>query len=283
MVNDVMYMGTNTDLTLSGSIWGNCPLAGLRTKRIKGTLLEFDFSSFNPTIPTTAGNWAADHGLEFMSSGTGALTVPALSAATASGVPVPGMTLGAASDNGNMSFRTVSCPFAMNRLSGQFWYEIRLKKSTIANTTFEIFAGLLEDITLTAIVPITTTAATLSDNNLVGIYSTESAGASGNSTYKANGVTAVTVQSAGFTFVADTFTNLGMRMTPSGDKDGSFIWSWYQDGVRLATSKQLPASGNGTDTPNDVALGLVFALRNAAGSSPGTCTIQSLRAAQVYG
>jgi hypothetical protein len=127
----------------------------------------------------------------------------------------------------------------------------------------------------------TATAATLSDNNMVGWYSTETTGAKASSTYKANGVTAVTVGADEATFVADTYTKLGFRYSQR-DKDGSFIVSFYQDGTRCASFKQLPSTGNGLDFPNDVAMGLVFAVRNATGSTPGTATLQWWRAAQLY-
>jgi hypothetical protein len=138
----------------------------------------------------------------------------------------------------------------------------------------------MENTALTAAVPITTTAATLADKNLVGFYRTESDGASVNTTYKADGVTAVTVAAAEITAAAATVLHLGMRMVPRGDRAGSYALSFYKDGVRTATSKLIP-SGAGTDFPNDINLGLVIATRNAAGTSPGSATIKRVRAAQL--
>jgi hypothetical protein len=139
----------------------------------------------------------------------------------------------------------------------------------------------MEDTALTAVVPITTTAATLADKNLFGFYSTESAGANASVSYKADGVTQVNISTTEVTFVADTYTKLGIKYELTGDKDGQYILSFYQDGVRLATSKQVPTAA-GTDFPNDIAMGLVLATRNAAGTSPGNATISWWRAAQLY-
>jgi hypothetical protein len=170
----------------------------------------------------------------------------------------------------------------LNRANQALWFEACFKKSSIANTIAEFFIGLMENTALTATVPITATAATLADKNLVGIYTTESAGSTGNSTYKADGVTAVTVGSAEYTFVADTYTKVGFKFTPSGDRAGAYCLSFYQDGTRLASSKIIPDSAGTVDFPTDVAMGPVLAIRNAAGSSPGNVTIKWWRAAQLY-
>lgn len=276
------WEGADTDQNrMSNSVWGRCPWNALRQKRVGGVAFFEDFTSFGITPPTTEGNWMANNGWSMFSSTGGTVTAPALSAATKAGVPSNGITIGSDDDNEGVGLRTISVPFALNRANQKFWFEVCLKKSTIANTTFELFAGLMENTPCTATVPITTTAATLADKNLVGFYSTESAGSTGNTTYKADTVTAVTVGSAEVTFVADTYTKLGMKYEPYGDKAGAYILSFYQDGTRLSSTKQLPDS-NGTDFPTDVALGLCIATRNAAGSSPGTATIKWIAAAQLY-
>lgn len=281
-VESIGWNGSDTESKYSDSIWGNCPVNSLRENKIaNGVLFEDDFSSFNKTPATTEGNWGAGRNYAQFSSTGGFITAPALSAATGAGVPSDGITIGSDDDNEGVGIRSLSVPFAINRAAYAFWFECRLKKSSIANTIAEIFVGLLENVALTAVIPITATAATLSDNNMVGFYSTESAGSTANTVYKANGVSTVTVGSAEVTFVADTYTKLGMKYTRSGDRYGAYILSFYQDGVRLASYKQIPDS-NGTDFPTDVAMGPVVAIRNAAGSSPGNMTLQKWRFAQLY-
>lgn len=279
----VTVNGSNDDFNLSSTIWGKCPIKGIREGRIPGVILGGlnSFATFNKTPATTEGNWAAAAGYAQFSGTGGAITAPALSAATGAGLPSPGITIGSDDDAEGVSLRTLSVPFAINRAAQDFWFECRIKKSSIADTIAEVFVGLLENVALTSTVPITNTAATLSDNNMVGFYSTESDGDHAQFTYKANGVTAVAISETEVTFVADTYTKLGFRFIRRGDKNGAYCLNAYQDGVKLASYKQIPDS-NGTDFPTDVAMGLCVAIRNAAGSSPGTATLQWWQAAQLY-
>lgn len=279
-VESVRFGGADTATQPSGTIWGRCPWNAIGDGSVKGVRHWDDFSSFNKTPATTEGNWAAAMGYAQFSGTGGTITAPALSAATKAGLPSSGITIGSDDDNEGVGIRTLSVPYALNRANQRFWFEACIKKSSIANTIAEFFIGLLENTALTATVPITTTAATLSDNNMVGIYSTESAGSKANSTYKADGVTAVTIGSEEFTFVADTYTKVGMMYVPSGDRAGAYRLSFYQDGTRLASTKELPDS-NGTDFPTDVAMGPVMAIRNAAGASPGTVTVKWWKFAQL--
>ena len=278
----VTYEGPNTDQNIrSASIWGRCPFDKIMSRQVGGVAIYEDFASWGLTPPTTEGNWAAERGWSAFTSGTAAWSAPPLSAATKAGLSTNGITFGSASDNGINGFRTKAVPFSLNRASGRFWFECCMKKSSIANTIIETFVGLLEDVALDATHPFTTTADTMSDNNMAGIQSTEDGGAAANSVYTANGVTPVIIGTGEFVFVANTFTKIGFKYEPSGDKAGSYILSFYQDGTRLASTKQLPDS-NGTDFPTDVAMGLFFGSRQAAGSSSGTMTMKWIAAAQLY-
>lgn len=275
-MDPIGWQGTNTDaLRFSDTVWGNIPVRAIRDRKVNGTLIEENFSTFQSTVPTTAGNWAAQNGYEVFSS-TGGFINPA---STVGG----GITIGSDDDNEGVGIRTVATPFKLinDGTVGIFAAEFIVSFSTIGNTTFEAFLGLMEAATLTAIIPITTTAATLADKNLVGLYRTESAGSAVSSTYKCDGVTAVTVGSGEGTLVASTVTKLALKLTPRGDRGGAYTVSFYQDGVRLTSYKQLPTAA-GTDFPNDVNMGIVMATRNAAGSSPGSLTIKGFRAAQLF-
>lgn len=278
----VTVEGANSNMNVrSPSIWGRMPFDQIRNGQVGGVAIYEDFASWGLTPPTTEGNWAAQRGWSAFTSGTATWAAPAATAATKAGVPNGGITFGSSSDNGINGFRTKAVKFMLNRANAKFCAEICMAKSTIANTTLETFFGLLEDVALDATHPFTTTAATMSDNNMMGIHSTESAGSAGSSVYTANGVTAVTVGSGEFTFAAATYTKIGMKYEPSGDPKGSYILSFYQNGTRLASYKQLPDS-NGTDFPTDVAMGLFFGSRQAAGSSSGTMSVKWVAAAQLY-
>lgn len=280
MIRAISWEGTDTDRKPSASIWGRCPWPQILGGAVNGTTFYDDFSSFNITPATTEGNWAAAQGYAQFSGTGGTITAPAISAATTAGIASTGITIGSDDDNEGVGIRTLSTPFAFNRTAQKMWFECRVKKSSIANTILEFFIGFMENTALTSTVPITTTAATLADKNLFGFYSKENAGSNCSVSYKCDGVTAVDISTTEITFVADTYTKLGFKYEPSGDAAGTNILSFYQDGTRLASTKQIPTAA-GTDFPNDIAMGPVLATRNAAGTSPGTVTIQWWRAAQL--
>lgn len=271
----------DTSRNPSPNIWTSCPWDAIRRGEVSGVAMYDDFTSFEKTPATTEGNWAAEQGYAQFSSTGGAI--------------VPGDGYGGEAkfssndDDEGASIRTLSTPFKINRSAKKFWFEARIKLSTVANTTFEMFLGLMENAALTATVPITATAATLADQNLCGFYRTESDGDAINTTYKADTVTAVTVGTGEVVPAADTYMKLGMVFDPNRDPlvadtdlDGSnkYLLSFYNNNLRLTSAKQIP-SASGTDFPNDVFLGLVFAVRNAAGSSPGSATIDWWKAAQL--
>lgn len=272
-VHAVTWEGADTTRGPSASVWGRFPVRAIQDGTIDGAYLFDDFTSFNKTPATTEGNWAAGMGYAQFSDTGGTIT---------SGTGTGGeIVLASDDDNEGASIRTLAVPFKLIQGGYKFAAEVRLKFSTIANTTFEAFWGLMENTALTAAIPITTTAATLADKNLVGFYRTESAGSTVLTTYKADGITAVVVQDAAVTIVAATYIKLGMKYEPDRDKDGQYALSFYQNGTRLTSSKLLPSAA-GTDFPNDIALGPVVAVRNAAGTSPGTLTVDWWRYGQVY-
>jgi hypothetical protein len=288
---------SDTNRAPSMSIWADCPVQSLQDQSINGSYFFDDFVSFEKTPATTEGNWAAGGGYAQFSDtgGTIANDTTALGGAVA---------IGSDGDNEGCSFRTRSVPFQIIRTGKKFWFEARILTSTIADAKHNIFIGLMEDAALTATVPLSATG-TLADQNLVGFQRPETvrsvAGTGGailNTVYKANGVTAVTVQSDAVTLVASTYVKLGMVFEPAvnpfnklpasttsdavaSDGYGRYLLSFYADGVLLATQKQIPTAA-GTDFPNDVPLGLVFAVLNATASSPGTSSIDWWRCAQLY-
>ena len=249
---------------------------------VSGFAFFDDFGSFNKTAATTEGNWAAEHGYAQFGSATATLVND--STTTQGGVIKAGST----ADNDGFGLRTDSTPYRIDRSVREFWFEARFKTSTIADTKHDIFIGLLEDVALTNIIPITAAGA-LADQNLVGFFRPETArtvagtgGAIMNTVYKAAGVTAVTVQSDACALVANTFTKIGMMFRRGTDKDfpGTNMLSFYQDGVRLSSSKNIPVA-QATDFPNSVCMGLVFSILDATGSTPGTSSLDWWKAAQV--
>ena len=270
-----------TDSLWSPSIWGNCPIKAIQEGELKGRVWEFNFDTLPKTPATTEGNF----GLFSQFSDTGGF----INADTAIG---SGWSMGSDGDNEGASIRSRSTPFQIDRTAGgQFWFECRMKTSTIADTKHNILLGLMEDTALTATVPITAAGA-IADINMVGFRRTEAAsgGAVMDTVYKANGVAAVTVQAGGIALVADTYTKLGMTYNPNVDPfiadtaytgAARYALAFYQNGLRLATTKQIPTA-QGTDFPNDVPLGFFFAVLNATGTTPGSSTVSNIRIAQIY-
>ncbi len=272
----------------SDSLWADCPLAQLRNGDVPGTLFEDDFASFNITPATTEGNWAAGRGYAQFSDTGGTITA---------GTGTGGEAIFASDgDNEGASIRTLATPFKISRSNLGFWFECRIKSSVITDTRHNIFVGLMTNNALTAISPITATG-TLADVGLVGFHRPESAlgaagtgGATINFEYKASGIAAVSQQKDIGTLVADTYIKLGLRFVPTvdpynygavGDGYGKYLLYAYVNGVAQTTPKQIPSAA-GTDFPNNVALGLVFAVLNATASSPGNSTIDWWRAAQLF-
>ncbi len=279
-MNTVKYRGNNTAHTArnpSPNVWHDCPWRDIEEGVVAGVQHWDDFTSQNKTVATTEGNWAAQNGYAQFGSATGTLT-----AGTGQGGEV---VMGATEDNEGVSFRTLQTPYKISRASKQLWFEARVKSSTITDTKHGIFLGFLENVALTAILPIAADG-TLSDNNLCGFHRLEGDGDYFDTVYRANGQTQVTVGADAQVLVADTYVKLGIRYYAERvdekctTSSNTYILSFYGNGLRLASYKQIP-SADGTDFPNDVGLGLVIAILNATGTTEGTTTIDWWRAAQL--
>lgn len=261
----------------SRGIWDDCPWGDIKDGLVKGIAYEFDFATMPITPPTTEGNFG-----DFTAfSSTGGTMAPVTDG--------HGWAFGSDGDNEGASFRTRVTPFKIIRTGYKFWWEAQVKSSTIADTKHGIFCGMMEDAALTATVPIAADG-TLADQNLFGFHRLEGDGDYFDTVYKANGVTAVTVQADAAVMVADTYQNLGMKYEPRedpflADPNGSgtlkYNLFFYNNGLRLSSYKQIPSAA-GTDFPNDVYMGFVFAVLNATGSTPGTSAIRRLRIAQAF-
>lgn len=169
-------------------------------------------------------------------------------------------------------------PFSFFRhANNELVFECRLKTSTIANDKHGIFVGLMESHTQSATVPIAA-AGTMADANFVGFWRLEGDGDYVDTTYKANGVTQVIVKSDAHILVADEYIKLGMRFNHGGD----YKLRFFVNGAELADTKTVPDEDpeDGTDFPNDVQLGCVYAMLNATSSTPGDTHLSWIRCAQ---
>jgi len=253
----------NTKRVRSASIWGDCPVEAIQSGDENGIFIFDDFE-FGPLV--AAGSEAATQLYKGFASTGGSVVTGDEWGGT--------LVLSSDDDNEGASFGMRQYPFQISRSHGKLWFECRLKVTSIANTTFGVLVGLIDSSTLSATVPITAAGA-LADENFVGFHRLEGDGDYFDTVYKADGVTAVTVGSDAGVIVADTYVKLGMKFDPRTNK-----LTFYKDGVALANTKTIPSAA-GTDFPNDVRLGLVIAVLNAAGSSPGSCEIDWWACAQV--
>jgi hypothetical protein len=231
---------------------------------VEGWLDEDDFTSF---VPVAAGA-VASAGAYYGFADTGGSVVVADEVGGA-------VTASSDGDNEGASIARQAKPFQISRSHGKLWAEFRFKSSTVADTKHGVFLGLIETISQSATVPIAA-AGTLADQNFVGFHRLEGDGDQVDCVYKANGVTQVTVQAdaLGTALVADTYTKLGMIYNPADYK-----LKFYQNGLEIASYTVVASAG--TDFPNDVRMGMIFAVLNATASTPGSSTLDKFRIAQL--
>lgn len=269
---------------LSKAIWGDCPIVEIEEDCSVGMLFFDDFLN-QPNVAAGAqalyGNYYG-----FASTGGSATEPTQAAGAQLGGIKV----LSSGSDNDGVSIQTVSKPFEIDRTNNgrKFWFEARIQTSTIADTKHDIFLGLIENCTLSATVPITAAGA-LADQNMVGFFRPETSrsgagtgGAIMNVVYKANGVTAVTLAQDAVALTAGTWVKLGMTFSPSKSQPGKWYLQFYANGVEIVAAQYQVPTAQGTDFPNDVGLGPVFAIVNATGSSPGSSQIDWWQMAQLF-
>ncbi len=268
-MNPVQFSGSrnggllDTSRGPSNSIWADCPSASIASGDVNGIHIFDDFLS-GPRV--AAGSEASYSNYRGFAS-TGGLVQDG-------GEWGGTLDLSSDGDDEGASFRTQCAPFQIARNQGKFWFEARVKSSTITDTKHGLFVGLMADAALTATSPITAAGA-IADVNIVGFHRLEGDGDKLDTVYKADGVTQVTLQADAVTLVADTWVKVGIVFDPTNN-----TLSFYQNGVKLATTYTM-ASAAGTDFPNDVRLGLVIALLNATGTTPGSSEIDWWRAAQL--
>ncbi len=272
-VQTIPYAGgfnAQTNRNRSEAIWHDCPWDRIRNGELDGVAFFDDFDVGGFVVPTTAGVYAPYY--QGFSS-TGGTIQPATQ--VRAGV----ITLGSDGDNEGAAIQTANAPFLIQRAEGKLWFEARVSVDATAVTLYDAFVGLMEASTLTATVPITATAGLMADKNLVGFMrpgtATTGDGSSLRFTYKANGVTAVVVETVAAAFVAATFIKLGFVWDPTTN-----LLTDYINGVKRTTTYTMPAVADGTDFPNDTQLALTAGVTNAAGIT-SVFTIDWWRCAQL--
>lgn len=251
---------------LSPAIWDDCPLVGIMCDPTIGWMVSDDFTDVGlPGTITMATSWAGI-GRYLVFGGAGATITPdnALGG---------GLTLSLTDIDQAVSIVTKQNPFQITSGAGDLWFEARVKFSTITANEQAWFVGLTSIITQSATVPLTATGA-LADVNLVGFHKPEANTTKFDASYKADGVTAVEVNSDIGALAVDTYVKLGMKFSTANNR-----LEFYVNGVKQANGKTIP-NATGTDFPADVPMAPTFALL-AATNDTETATIDWWKIAQL--
>ena len=251
----------DTTRGISPNIWKGFDLVKLRFGF--GGWADFDDFTNGPVVAAAAEAQYGDYKGFASTGGTAAAT------AARGGV----LTFSSDGDDEGASLAQRNTAYQIDLGLGAFAFEARFKTSTIADTKHGIFVGMLDAATLSATVPIAA-AGTLADENFVGFHRLEGDGDKLDTVYKADGVTQVTVKEDAITLVADTYVKVGMVFDPS-----TKLLTFYKNGTPLADTKAIPTA-DGTDFPNDVTLGFVFAVLNATATTPGSSALDWFCVAQ---
>lgn len=256
----------------SNAIWSRFPRAEVQGNPDRGVYHFFDFDSMPKTPPTTEDSFGLYSA--FTSSGG------TLAAGTGTGGE---WVLGEATDNEGVGIRQHATPFRISTSHKLLCFEARVKRSTIADTTGGFLLGLIEDTAITATVPITAAGA-IADKNFVGFRADEADGDQIDFAYKADGVTAVNIDTdiLPTALAADTYVKLGFVFEHNPDlyTGTKYVLTAFVNGVRKTTTKTIPTAA-GTDFPNDISLGMIFSMLLAAGSA-FTTTIDWWACGQLF-
>lgn len=258
------FTAATTSFGLS-SFWDDCPLEAIRNDPGVGFMMEDDFVDVGLC---TTGAIASVAGLErylvFGSAGSTLTPDAALGG---------GIVLTEATNNEAISITTKQTPFKIINTGGSLWFEARIKTNTITGDKQAWFCGLMDATPQTVTVPLTATGA-LADINLVGFHHPEANTTAYDTSYKANGVAAVEVNSDVGTLVAGTYVKLGFKFDTYSNQ-----LTFYINGSPQATRKNIPSAA-GTDFPNDVLMAPVLGQLLAAAASY-TLTMDWWKCAQL--
>lgn len=269
MGNSARYLGSNSGRGLSPNVWAKF-MKDLDSGN-RGFFHLEQFKAFPKHDSTASGTFTGRLGNFSAFMAQGATIVPA---------DVAGGALICSSDGDNEEIVLApgAAPILLSSASPLAVFEARLKTSTITDTKHGFFCGLIESH-LAATGTIIATAGTLADKNFIGWHRLEGDGDKLDVVYKADGQTQQSLITDAHTLVADTFVKVGMVFDPNA-KPANRI-AFYFDGVRQSTFV-TQALMDAATFPDDIALGMAFALMNATASTPGSTTLDWMAMGQLY-
>lgn len=259
----VQLMQVNDNRGPSPGLWGPCRFTDVLTDPNQGFIARDDFTIF-PTHASTASG--------AVSGALGSYLVYIYQGGAIADNGVGGvLKFSSDGDNEGAALGTEVAPFEV-RAGTKLWFEARVKTSTITNDKHGIFVGLLEKAAVAAAVPIATTGA-LADKSLIGFHRLEGDGDQFDTVYRKAGQAVQTVKADAVEIEADTFYKLGFHF------DGKEL-TYYLNG-RALPDKVSAASIAAATFPREIGLGLVFAVMNATGTTPGDSSIDWIQAVQL--
>lgn len=250
MAQKVLYQGDTVSNGPSGNIWHDCPVMDIIADPGIGYGFQDDFTDWGvtPTMTSLVGF----NRYTCFGGATGTLTNDE---ALGGGLVVLTSVANEATSVGRDPV------FNITSLGGAFWFEARVKTSTVTTNELAFFVGLMDTTARTATIPLTATGA-LGDVNLMGFHRPEANTTALDFSYKSDGVSIVEVNSNIGTLVADTYVKLGFKFVPNDA--GTARVQVFVDNVKQAVSaSNTIENATGTDTPSDVLMGPVFAIQGA--------------------
>ncbi len=271
----IQYLGKNDNRLSSPSIWHDCPFSQIARGSIDGShqFDDFTMGGITPTITTAIAAPQVGNG-GYNAFGSSGATI------TYDDAIGGGVVFTEANADESVSVNTEQHPFQISANLGKFWFEARLKTSTITASEQNWFCGLMDAATLIVGLPLAVGGALISTQNFVGFLRPELDTTTFDCVYQANTVTAVEVNSAVGAVAADTYFKIGMKFDPTAGTTGTMNQlAYFIEGTKQTTAKTIP-DATGTDFPADVRLGPCFGMI-LGNSAAETITMDWWRFAQL--
>lgn len=266
----------DTTRSLSQNVWKygeGCPSNDeLQNGPRTGIMIYDDFT--NGGVVTSPSTEAALVGIPYSGFGSSGGTITHADATGGA------LVLTEATDNEGNAIKAESHPFKISSLLGDLYFEARVKVSLVTDDLINMFVGLMDTTALSVNVPLSSAnPPVLTGCNFVGFFLKEADAGAITSSYIADGVTPVTVQTGLATLVADTYIKLGMVFQRNYRGLGSARIAWFVNGTEQSTTKIVP-NDTGTDFPADVRLSPVFG-QHLGGSQSTLSTIDWWKCVQL--
>lgn len=177
-------------------------------------------------------------------------------------------------DTDTSTIAAIATNYQVTQDGGAFWFEVRMKMSSVATNENSWFIGMLDAVALAEAVPVDADG-TMTDNDFFGFHQGEAATTTFDSVYRSGAGTLATENDEIGALAADTFVKLGMKYDPRDYK-----LSYYVDGVIQATKTTVP-DDTGTTFPADEIVRPVIQCKGGPAGSATFMTVDWWKVAQI--